>query len=136
MDPNPNLPSPNDDAEPAVHSATSDGQAADAHHQEDPPANPSLSPAKAWTDPKGGQILEFSVDHLAEMSAGLDLTNKESIFTHFPIAKRSGVNNLSHLAKPPNHVLAGKDLPTVANNMHYWGTLSKQKQQLEVLSCD
>eukprot|EP00956_Cyclotella_meneghiniana_P034143 scaffold101885_cov58-Cyclotella_meneghiniana.AAC.1 len=68
-----------------------------------------LSPAQRWENPRPGAP-PCSDEDLAAVTAQLDLRKKDSIFTNVPAALN---RSIGHPLKPPNHVLAGRDIATV-----------------------
>ena len=91
-------------------------------------APPLLSPAKRWKDLVPGAH-PCSVDDLAAITAQLDLQRKDSIFNSVPSALNRSIGNP---LKPPNHILAGKDIATTVSNLAKWGTMTEQEQRREV----
>ena len=87
-----------------------------------------LSPAQRWENPRPGAP-PCSDEDLAAVTAQLDLRKKDSIFANVPAALNKSIGNP---LKPPNHVLAGRDIATVVSNLRIWGTMTEEQQRREV----
>jgi hypothetical protein len=85
-----------------------------------------LSPARPWTDPLLGSLF-LDAEGVAEIRQSINIENKKSIYEHIPPP-----GSKKGLLKPPNHVLAGKDVDTTLSNIVLWNMMSQDEQKREL----